>query len=125
MAWSYGSTTVPKEGSSQARRARSVNIHYCKARVIHRVVSHAIVMAIGVTADGRREVLGTDVGDSEDRTSWTAFLRDLKASGLASAKLVISDAHSGLKQAIAAVLIGSSWQRCRVHFVRFVLAVVP
>jgi transposase-like protein len=98
---------------------------YCKARVNHRVVSQAIVVAIGVTADGRREVLGMDVGDSEDGAFWTAFPRGLKARGLGGVQLVISDAHSGLKQAIAAVLIGSAWQRCRVHFMSNVLAVVP
>ena len=68
---------------------------YCKARVNHRVVSQAIVVAIGVTADGRREVLGMDVGDSEDGAFWTAFLRGLKARGLSGVQLVISDAHSG------------------------------
>ena len=98
---------------------------YCKARVNHRVVSQAIVVAIGVTADGRREVLGMDVGDSEDGAFWTAFCRGLKARGLGGVQLVISDAHSGLKHAIAAVFIGTSWQRCRVHFMRNVLAVVP
>ena len=98
---------------------------YCKARVNHRVVSQAVVVAIGVTADGRREVLGMDVGDSEDGAFWTAFCRGLKARGLGGVQLVISDAHSGLKHAIAAVLIGTSWQRCRVHFMRNVLAVVP
>ena len=98
---------------------------YCKARVNHRVVSQAIVVAIGVTADGRREVLGMDVGDSEDGAFWTAFCRGLKARGLGGVQLVISDSHSGLKHAIAAVLIGTSWQRCRVHFMRNVLAVVP
>ena len=98
---------------------------YCKARVSHRVVSQAIVVAVGVTADGRREVLGMDVGDSEDGAFWTAFLCSLKARGLTGVQLVISDAHTGLKQAINAVLIGSAWQRCRVHFMRNVLAVVP
>jgi putative transposase len=98
---------------------------YCKARVNHRVVSQAIVVAIGVTADGNREVLGMDVGDSEDGAFWTAFLRGLKARGLHGVQLVISDAHSGLKQAISAVLIGSAWQRCRVHFMRNVLAACP
>ena len=88
---------------------------YCKARVNHRVVSQAVVVAVGVSADGRREVLGFDVGDSEDGAFWTAFLRSLKARGLAGVQLVISDAHAGLKAAIAAVLIGSSWQRCRVR----------
>ena len=98
---------------------------YCKARVNHRVVSQAVVVAVGVTADGHREVLGMDVGDSEDGAFWTAFLRSLKARGLGGVQLVISDAHEGLKSAIAAVLIGSSWQRCRVHFLRNVLAQVP
>jgi transposase-like protein len=89
---------------------------YCKARVNHRVVSQAIVVAIGVSADGRREVLGMDVGDSEDGAFWTAFLRGLRARGLGGVQLVISDAHAGLKQAIAAVFQGSAWQRCRVHY---------
>ena len=77
---------------------------YCKARVNRRVVSQAVVIATGVTADGRREVLGFDVGDSEDGAFWTAFLRSLKARGLGGVQLVISDAHTGLKAAIAAVL---------------------
>ena len=98
---------------------------YCKARVNHRVVSQAVVIATGVAADGRREVLGFAVGDSEDGAFWTAFLRSLKARGLAGVQLVISDAHEGLRQAIAAVLIGAAWQRCRVHFLRNVLAQVP
>jgi putative transposase len=98
---------------------------YCKARVNRRVVSQAVVIATGVRADGWREVLGFAVGDSEDGAFWTAFLRSLKARGLGGTQLVISDAHTGLKQAISAVLIGASWQRCRVHFLRNVLAQVP
>jgi putative transposase len=98
---------------------------YCKARVNHRVVSQAVVIATGVRADGWREVLGFAVGDSEDGAFWTAFLRSLKARGLGGVQLVISDAHTGLKQAIAAVLLGVAWQRCRVHFLRNVLAQVP
>ncbi len=98
---------------------------YCKARVNRRVVSQAVIIATGVTADGRREVVGFAVGDSEDGALWTAFLRSLKARGLAGARLVISDAHEGLKQAIGAVLIGAAWQRCRVRFLRNVLAQVP
>ncbi|MBW0095999.1 IS256 family transposase [Pseudonocardia sp. KRD-184] len=98
---------------------------YCKARVNHRVVSQAVVIATGVRADGWREVLGFAVGDSEDGAFWTAFLRSLKARGLGGVQLVISDAHTGLKQAISAVLIGAAWQRCRVHFLRNVLAQVP
>jgi putative transposase len=98
---------------------------YCKARVDHRVVSQAVVVATGLAADGRREVLGFDVGDSEDGAFWTAFLRGLKTRGLHGVQLVISDAHAGLKAAIEAVLIGAAWQRCRVHFLRNVLAQVP
>jgi transposase-like protein len=88
---------------------------YVKARVNSRVVSRAVVIATGVTADGGREVLGCEVGDSEDGAFWTAFLRSLKARGLGGAQLVVSDAHTGLKQAIGAVLAGACWQRCRVH----------
>jgi len=84
-----------------------------------------VVIATGVTADGGREVLGLDVGDSEDGAFWTAFLRSLKARGLVGVQLVISDAHTGLKAAIGAVMAGTCWQRCRVHFLRNVLARVP
>jgi putative transposase len=98
---------------------------YCKARVNCRVVSQAMVVATGVRSDGWREVLGFAVGDSEDGAFWTAFLRSLKARGLGGVQLVISDAHIGLKQAIAGVLLGASWQRCRVHFLRNLLAQVP
>jgi putative transposase len=102
-----------------------VDATYCKARVNRRVVSQAVVVATGVRADGWREVLGFAVGDSEDGAFWTAFLRSLKARGLGGVQLVISDAHTGLKQAIAGVLLGAAWQRCRVHFLRNVLAAVP
>src|SRR3954465_11916054 len=98
---------------------------YCKARVNRRVVSQAVVIATGVAADGHREVLGFAVGDSEDGAFWTAFLRSLKARGLGGTQLVISHAHTGLKAAISAVLLGAAWQRCRVHFMRNVLAQVP
>jgi putative transposase len=89
------------------------------------VVSKAIVVATGVTAQGGREVLGVDVGDSEAETFWTAFLRSLKTRGLSGVRLVISDAHEGLRAAIRKTLQGSSWQRCRVHYVRNLLAPVP
>src|SRR3954453_14003657 len=98
---------------------------YCTARVNRRVVSQAVVIATGVAADGHREVLGFAVGDSEDGAFWTAFLRSLKARGLGGTGLVISDAHTGLKAAIGAVFLGAAWQRCRVHFMRNVLARVP
>jgi putative transposase len=98
---------------------------YCKARVNRRVVSQAVVVATGVCADGRREVLGFAVGDSEDGAFWTQFLRTLKARGLSGVQLVITDAHLGLRQAVNAVLAGASVQRCRVHFLRNALARVP
>ncbi len=98
---------------------------YVKAHEGARVVSKAIIVATGVAADGNREVLGLAVGDSEDRAFWTAFLRSLRARGLAGVRLVISDAHEGLKHSIERVMLGSSWQRCRVHFLRNVLAKVP
>ena len=98
---------------------------YVKAHDGPRVVSKAIVVATGVTATGEREVLGLDVGDSEDGAFWTAFLRSLRARGLGGVRLVVSDAHEGLKGAIGAVLLGAAWQRCRVHFLRNVLARVP
>ena len=98
---------------------------FLKVREQGRVVSMAVVIAIGVSAAGQREVLGLDVGPSEDGAFWLQFLRGLIARGLAGPKLVISDAHQGLKGAVAAVLQGASWQRCRVHFVRNALALVP
>jgi putative transposase len=98
---------------------------YVKGRVRGRVVSRAVVIATGVTATGDREVLGVDVGDSEDGAFWTAFLKGLRARGLAGVQLVISDHHLGLKQAIGGVFIGAAWQRCRVHFMRNVLSKVP
>ena len=98
---------------------------YVKAHDGPSVVSKAVVIATGVGADGHREVLGLAVGDSEDGAFWTAFLRSLRGRGLAGVRLVISDAHEGLKSAIASVLLGSAWQRCKVHFLRNVLARIP
>jgi putative transposase len=98
---------------------------FVKVRLDGRVISMAIVIAIGVRMTGEREVLGLAVGPSEDGAFWLQFLRSLVARGLSGVQLVISDAHNGLKAAIAAVLTGASWQRCRVHFVRNALALVP
>ena len=86
-----------------------------------RIVSVAVIVAVAVNSDGRREVLGMTVGASEAETFWTAFLRTLTRRGLRGVKLVISDAHEGLKAAVAKVL-HASWQRCRVHFMRNLLA---
>jgi len=98
---------------------------YVKAHQGAHVVSKAIVVATGVAADGSREVLGLAVGDSEDTAFWTSFLRSLRARGLGGVQLVISDAHQGLRAAIDKVMLGAAWQRCRVHFLRNVLAKVP
>ena len=98
---------------------------FVKAHQDERVVSQAVVIAIGVRASGEREVLGLDCGPSEDGGFWEQFLRRLVERGLSGVQLVISDAHLGLKAAIATVLHGASWQRCRVHFMRNLLALVP
>ena len=96
-----------------------------KARKDHRIVSRAVVVATAVNAEGNREVLDLDIGDSEDEVFWTTFLRRLKERGLTGVLLVISDAHSGLKAAISKTLIGATWHRCRVHTMRNLLAHVP
>jgi len=96
-----------------------------KCREAGRVVNVALVLATAVNADGRREALGMDVITSEDGACWTAFLRGLVARGLSGVLLVTSDAHEGLKAAVAAVLPGASWQRCRTHFMRNLLTRVP
>jgi transposase-like protein len=98
---------------------------FVKVRQEGRVVSAAVVIAVGVRATGEREVLGLDVGASETGAFWTQFLRGLVARGLGGVQLVTSDAHGGLKDAIAAVLQGAAWQRCRTHFMRNALAPVP
>ena len=94
---------------------------YVKVRQDGRIVSVAVIIAVGVNSDGRREVLGMDIGPSEAETFWTEFLRKLARRGLRGVKLVISDAHEGIKAAVAKVL-NATWQRCRVHFMRNVLA---
>ena len=98
---------------------------YLKVRQNHRVVSLALVIAIGVDDTGERHMLGFDLGASEDEDFWLAFLRSLVKRGLGSVQLVISDAHEGLKKALRQVFTGASWQRCRVHFMRNVLAHIP
>jgi len=89
------------------------------------VTSKAVVVATGVTADGRREILGLDVGDSEDEVFWRAFLTGLKKRGLSGVRLVISDQHAGLVAALRRAFQGVAHQRCRVHFIRNLLAHVP
>jgi putative transposase len=96
-----------------------------KVREAGRIANVAVVVATGVNAAGNREILGLDLHTSEDGAGWTAFLRGLVARGLSGIRLVISDAHSGLVDAIASTLPGASWQRCRTHFLRNLLTRVP
>jgi len=98
---------------------------YIKVRDSGRVMSQAVIIAYGVRETGEREVIGLEVGPGEDGAFWKEFLRSLVARGLSGVMLVVSDAHIGLREAIAAVLTGASWQRCRVHFMRNALARVP
>jgi putative transposase len=98
-----------------------IDATYLKVRRGGRIVSVAVIIAVGVNSDGRREVLGLEVGTSESEPIWTAFLRKLTRRGLRGVKLVVSDAHEGIKAAVSKVL-NATWQRCRVHFMRTVLA---
>jgi transposase-like protein len=98
---------------------------YLKVRQNHRIVNMAVVISIGVRETGEREILGVEIGASEEEAFWTAFLRSLVERGLKGVELVVSDAHQGLQKAIEMVLVGACWQRCRVHFMRNVLAHVP
>jgi transposase-like protein len=98
-----------------------IDATYVKVRSNGRVVPVAVIMAVGVNADGRREVLGMDIGPSEAETFWTGFLRKLARRGLRGVKLVVADAHEGIKAAVSKVL-SATWQRCRVHFMRNALA---
>ena len=98
-----------------------IDATYVKVRQQGRIVSVAVIVAVGANSDGRREVLGLDIGPSEAETFWTAFLRKLARRGLRGVKLVISGAHEGLKAAVAKTL-SATWQRCRVHFMRNALA---
>jgi len=98
-----------------------IDATYLKVRRGGRIVSVAVIIAVGVNTDGRREVLGMEIGTSEAEPIWTEFLRKLTRRGLRGVKLVISDAHEGIKAAVTKVLC-ATWQRCRVHFMRNVLA---
>src|SRR5688572_12932346 len=97
-----------------------IDATYVKVRQSGRIVSVAVIVAVAVNSDGRREVLGMDIGPSEAEPFWTAFLRKLARRGLRGVKLVISDAHEGLKAAASKVLCATR-QRCRVHFLRSAL----
>jgi transposase-like protein len=98
-----------------------VDATYEKVRQEGRIVWVAVIVAVGVNADGRREVLGIDIGACEPETFWTAFLRKLARRGLRGVKLIVSDAHQGIKAA-ASRIFTATWQRCRVHLMRNALA---
>src|SRR5665213_3733311 len=117
------SLRVPRAISSTARRygiSRSLLMQWHKL-FCPTPDGTEVIVAVGVNSDGRREVLGMDIGPSEAETFWTAFLRKLARRGLRGVKLVVSDAHEGIKATVAKVL-NASWQRCRVHFIRNALA---
>lgn len=122
------------DAKAQAFRNRELTVAYPyvwfdalyeKVHQDDRVVSNAVVIAYGVKITGERDIIGIDVVDTESKESWTTFLRQLRKRGLTGTKLAISDAHEGVKAAIATVLQGCSWQRCKVHFYRNILAHVP
>jgi transposase-like protein len=96
-----------------------------KVREGGRVVSMAVLIAVGIRCSGEREVIGVDVGPAEDLEFWLGFLRHLASRGLKGVRLVTSDSHLGLKQAVCQVLVGATWQRCRVHFMRNALSTLP
>jgi transposase-like protein len=98
-----------------------IDATYVKVRQAGRIVSVAVIVAVGVNTDGRREVLGMDIGPSEAETFWTGFLRKLARRGLRGVKLTVSDAHEGIKAAVSKIFT-ATWQRCRVHFMRNALA---
>ncbi len=120
-------------GAFRTRRLDHVEFPYVylDATYLHvrntasQVTSMAVVVATGITAGGEREVLGVDVGDSEDEVFWRGFLRSLRQRGLGGVRLVISDQHAGLVAALRRSFQGSVHQRCRVHFARNLLALVP
>ena len=96
-----------------------------KVREEGRIVNVSVAVATAVNVEGKREIVGMDVGTSEDGAFWLAFLRSLSARGLEGVQLVTSDAHRGLRDAIATVFTGASWQRCRTHFMTNLLTRVP
>lgn len=102
-----------------------VDAMYIKVREYHRVVSKAVYIALGVNSEDKREVLGFKVANIESKETWSAFFESLKHRGLQSPKLVISDAHEGLKSAIMESFLNTSWQRCTVHFLRNIIQVMP
>jgi len=102
-----------------------VDATYFKAREEHRIVSKAFLVALAISSDGSREIVGFDVFDNEDNYSWQTFFKDLKARGLDGVHMVISDAHKSILRAITKTYPDAAWQRCQVHFVRNILTETP
>lgn len=102
-----------------------VDAMYIKVREHHRVVSKAVYIAVGVNEYNRRELIGFKISDEESKQNWTDFFLDLKARGLTQPKMIISDAHAGLKKAIKEVFLSTIWQRCTFHFIRNIIGVMP
>lgn len=102
-----------------------VDATYFKAREDHRIVSKAFLVALAITSDGCREIIGFDVFDAEDNYSWLTFFKDLKSRGLGNVHMVISDAHKAILNAIVKVYPEAAWQRCQVHFIRNILNETP
>jgi putative transposase len=102
-----------------------VDARYERVREAGVIVSHAVLIAIGIDWDGRRQILGVELANRESRSSWSEFLRGLKARGLNGVELVVSDDHAGLKAAIHEIWPEAAWQRCYVHFLRNALDYVP
>jgi putative transposase len=116
---------LPRETAGGPYKYVWLDALFVKCREDGRIVNVACLVAVGLNGDGRREILGLDVVAEEDGAGWLAFLRSLRARGLKGVELVISDAHPGLKDAIASVLSGAAWQPCRTHFIRNLLTRVP
>ena len=102
-----------------------VDATYFKAREDHKIVSKAFLVALAITSEGSREIVGFDVFDAEDNYSWQTFFKDLKARGLDGVHMVISDAHKSILRAIAKTYPDAAWQRCQVHFIRNILDETP
>lgn len=102
-----------------------VDATYFKAREDHRIVSKAFLVALAITSDGAREIVGFDVFDAEDNYSWQTFFKDLKSRGLEGVHMVISDAHKSILRAITKTYSEAAWQRCQVHFIRNILEETP
>ena len=102
-----------------------VDATYFKAREEHKIVSKAFLVALAITSDGSREIVGFDVFDAEDNYSWQTFFKDLKARGLDGVHMVISDSHKSILRAIAKTYPDAAWQRCQVHFIRNILDETP